>query len=271
MNLLRARIYVFLAGAMWSLGGLLIKTISLPGTKIIFYRALFAACICIPWLKLKELAITWHRLAAMVIYAILVTLFVLATKMTSSANAIILQYMSPFFVLIFGYFILKEKIEKKNVICLFIAMSGIVAILLGNRDEKDTLGIVLAIGSGIAFAAYTLLQRYLKDESPFAMVFLCNIAAVVLLAPFIFPDYHIGNTNLFLIIFMGVVQIGIPYVLFIKGLKVLTAQEGSLITLIEPVLNPVWVAIVIGEIPSAATLIGGILILFALLFRFIKI
>ena len=270
MNISKARIYVFLAGIMWSLGGVFIKSIHLPGLTITFYRSLFAAIICIPWLRLKDLNLTWAKLFAMLLYTAVVSLFVLASKTTTAANAIILQYISPFFVLVLGSIFLKEKIEKKNVFCLFITMIGILIILAGSKSQKDITGILFAIGSGIAFALYTLMQRFLKDESPFAMVFLYNISAVLLLSFFIFPNFQISKIDLILIIFMGIVQLGIPYILFAKGLKILTAQEGSLITLIEPVLNPLWVVIIVGEIPSLATISGGVLILIALSFRFIK-
>lgn len=270
MNNLKARLQVVSASALWSLGGVFIKSISLPGLTIVFYRAIFAAFSCIFKLKLKDLKLTKLKLMAMVSSVFLVSLYVVAVKNTTAANAIILQYIFPFFVLIFGRVILKEKIERNNVISIAIAMTGITVILLGSADQKDTFGIMLAIGSGIAFAFYTIFQRALKNESPHAVVFINNAGTALMLIPFIYPSFHISGFQLILLSLMGIIQLGIPNILYAKGLKVLTAQEASLIALVEPVLNPIWVILLVGEVPSNSTIAGGCLILSALLFKFIS-
>lgn len=270
MNYSKARLQVLSASTLWSLGGVFIKSISLPGLTIVFYRSIFAASACIFKLKLKDLKFTWLKFSAMIASATLVSLYVIAVKNTTAANAIILQYVFPFFVLIFGRIILKEKIERNNVICILIAMFGIAIILLGSNNNKDTLGIILAIGSGIAFAFYTIIQRALKDESPNAVVFINSAGTALILMPFVYPAFHINMAQIIALAAMGIIQLGFPNILYAKGLKILTAQEASLIALVEPILNPIWVLLIVKELPSLNTIVGGSLILAALIFKFIS-
>ena len=260
----RARLYVLLAGLLWSLAGVFIKSLELHPLTIVFYRSLFASMFFLLFVPAKSRTASFPLLVSVVSYTAAISFFVSANKLTTAANAIVLQYIAPIFVFIFVRLLFREAISKINLITLFLAMAGVGIIYGGSVGEPDSAGVMMAVLSGLLFAIYMTNLRFLKTVHPAYLTLVNNLVCWLALLPLVWTQLSLSLADGFLLAIMGVVQLGIPYFLFSKGLETISLQEASLLVLIEPVLNPIWVALVVGETPSAATLVGGGVILFTL-------
>jgi drug/metabolite transporter (DMT)-like permease len=263
-----ARLYLVVAAILWSLAGVFIKFLSLPPLALVFYRSLFASLFFILLIR-KSGAIRGRvLLLSMISYTAAISLFVSANRLTTAANAIILQYTAPIFVFVIVHFVFREMISGPSWIALSMGMTGIAVIFAGTAGQPDLAGVTLAVASGLLFAIYMLSVGLLTQVNAGTLTFLNNLACCALLLPFVFDQLSLSLSEGALLAVMGVVQLGIPYWLFSKSLETASIHEASLIVLIEPVLNPIWVALVVGEIPSAITLIGGGLIIAGLAIRY---
>jgi drug/metabolite transporter (DMT)-like permease len=202
-------------------------------------------------------------------YTAAISAFVSANKFTSAANAIVLQYTAPIFVFLFSWLVLREKVARLNLGALAVAMIGIAIISGDSAGQPEMAGVLLALLSGLLFAAYMInLQRMASIGAVF-LTWVNNISCALLLFWFVQERLDLTWTEGMILAVMGAVQLGLPYFLFSRGLRTVSLQEASLIALIEPVLNPLWVALLVGEIPSRATLVGGGMILLGLGVRYL--
>lgn len=255
-----------LAAILWSVGGLLIKWIPLHPMAIAGARSgiavVFIAIVCRP------LHFTWSKAqwGAAVGFALTVTCFVAATKLTTAANAILLQYTAPVYVAFLSVRLLGESISRRAVLALSCAALGMVLFFLENLSTQYLLGNMLAILSGVAFAAMAICMKLQKGISTTESMLLGNGLAALAGLPFLFMGSlpTVQDTSLLLI--LGLFQIGLPYILYSFAIRHVTALEGTLIPMIEPILNPVWVALFYGEIPSLMAILGGGVVMTSLLF-----
>ncbi len=162
-----------------------------------------------------------------------------------------------------------EPIAKSNLLTLVSGMVGIAIIFSGSEGAQDLQGVTVAAFSGFLFSIYMVNLRFLRVINPFVLTFANNLVCFLVLLPLAASGLAVSVDQILALAVMGVVQLGIPYYLFSKGLQSISLQEASLIVLIEPVLNPIWVALVVGEVPSAHTLAGGGVILFSLVLRYL--
>ena len=266
----RGRLEVLAAGLRWSLGGVVIKSIAAPAAVIAATRSLFAALVFFPFVRRRPAASVAVTLASTLAYTGVVGLFVWSTKMTTAANAIILQYTAPAWVFLIAWLSRGERPERRDLVTLAGGLIGITVIYLGSA-AGDLPGISLAVLSGILFAAWMVLTHSARDLDPAAMTFVNNLGAVALLLPIALLGGGGWPTPMqaLALAVMGTVQLGIPYLLFSRGVRSLRSQEASLIVLVEPVLNPLWVALVAGERPAPATFAGGVIILLTLALRYV--
>jgi drug/metabolite transporter (DMT)-like permease len=149
-------------------------------------------------------------------------------------------------------------------------MVGVGFISVDNAGEPEMSGVLLALLSGVLFAVYMVNLQRLKEFSATYLTWLNNLVCALLLLPFVEARLALSTDQLLIVAIMGAVQLGLPYFLFSRGLRSIPLQEAALIALVEPVLNPVWVALIIGEIPSFATVLGGAMILAALAVRYLS-
>lgn len=246
-----------------------IKFLDVPPLTIVFYRSLFAFLVFTPFLRRSEWRIDAPVLVSVASYTAAISSFVAANKLTTAANAIVLQYTAPIFVFLFSWLVLKEKISGLNCLALAVSMIGVAIISFGSAGRPEMAGVLLALLSGLLFAAYIVNLRMAQDVSPVFLTWINNIGCALLLLLIVKSQLALTLTQLWIVAVMGAVQLGVPYFLFSKGLQTVPLQEASLIALIEPVLNPLWVALMVGEIPSTATIAGGGLILVGLGVRYI--
>jgi drug/metabolite transporter (DMT)-like permease len=259
---------ILCAACLWSLAGVFIKFLDLPPLTIVFYRSFFAALIFTPFLRRSDWRINRPILISMITYTAAISAFVAANKLTTAANAIVLQYTAPIFVFLFSRLVLGEKISKLNCFALAVSMMGVAIISLDSAGDPDMAGVLLALLSGVLFAAYMVNLRGTQEVNPGYLTWINNSACALLLAYLVKSQLALSGNEIFILAIMGAVQLGMPYFLFSKGLQTVSLQEAALIALVEPVLNPLWVALTVGEVPSAATLAGGGMILVGLGLRY---
>ena len=268
-NIARGRLLILSAALLWSLAGVFIKFLDVPPLTIVFYRSLFACLIFTPFVRRADWQISGSILLSVLTYSAAISAFVSANKLTTAANAIVLQYTAPIFVFLFARVVLREKITRPNGLALSAGMAGVGVISLDSAGEPEMAGVLLALLSGLLFAAYMINLRRTHEVSAVYLTWINNAVCALLLLLVVQSQLALTWHQLGILAVMGALQLGLPYFLFSKGLQRVSLQEASLIALIEPVLNPIWVALTIGEIPSGATLNGGAMILAGLGVRYL--
>ena len=247
-------VYVLIAVLLWSTGGLFIKLTTLDAYQVTFFRSLFAAIIVLILTRKNGLKINAFGIFTSIIYALLLFLFVWATKKTTAANAIFLQYTAPNYILIFAPFVIGEKFHWRDLFTVVVVLAGMSLFFVGQLRLEDYQGNTAALLSGIFLGLYIMLLRHPKAEgfNPVIAVIYGNFLLAALTAPSgISALPSMTFMDWFAVTFLGIFQIGISYILFIKGVRGGTRPlDASLIGFIEPLLNPVWVFIFVGERPS---------------------
>jgi len=252
----------------WSLGGVLLKSVDWPPVAVGGGRGLVAALFLLA-VGGRSLRFTWSplQLATALAYTGCTVLFAAATKLTTAANAILLQYTAPVWVALFGAWLLGERARRADWWTIAASFVGMAVFLYDGLQFHSLTGIVLAIASGVAFAAMILLMRKQKDGSTLEAVILGNLLGFLIGLPAMASAGLPDARSLVALLLLGVVQLGIPYLLYSRAIRHVTALEGVLIPVIEPILNPIWVMLVIGEKPSPLALAGGAIVLGAVTWR----
>ncbi len=263
----RAVLMLLAAALLWSSGGLLIKWIEWNPVAIAGMRSLIgAALIGVAFRRELRFAPSFELIGGALAYAGTVVLFVIANKMTTAANTVLLQYTAPVYVILFSPWFLGERASRRDWLILLVMMGGMVLFFLDKLTLTGYWGNIIALVDGFCFGWMTLFMRRQKDGSALSSLLLGNLLAGAIGLPFMFqsmPDLS-GWIGLSL---LGVLQLGLPYILFALALRHVRAVEGILIPMIEPVLNPVWVFLLLGETPGVWALVGGTIILGAVMFR----
>ena len=257
-------IAVFITAILWSSGGLFIKLISLDAMELSFFRCLIAAIVFALIFRKKLLVVNGFTFVNAIFYAIVLISFVIATKTTTAANAIFLQSTAPIYVLIFEPIINKTKQERINVITIAVCFIGMIFFFLGEISPGHLEGNIIALFSGIMFAAMFLGLRKNGKEYQQSSIFYGNIIVTLLCIPFVLDLKPLSVDDIWMVTFLGVFQIAFAYAFFSYGLKRTLAVEASIISMFEPVLNPVWVFIGYREVPSGWAIVGGVIIITAI-------
>lgn len=255
------RLSVAAAALLWSSGGLAIKLVPLSAFGVVFWRSLIAAVFLI--LFFRPSLERWRRASWTTgfVYAAMILSFVSATKMTTAANAIFLQYTAPLYVLLFAPMLLQEPFRKADAVTLAVSLAGMSLFFVGKLGAGTLTGNLVGVASGVFFGGVILLLRRDTSRDAMASVFLGNLLAAGLALPFAWDRLALDGKGVALILFLGIVQMGISYIFFVRGLTAVTAAEASLIGMLEPVLNPVWVWLGIGERPTPWAALGGAIVL----------
>jgi len=274
--------FVLLAVLLWSTGGLFIKGTTLDAFSVNLGRSLFAAVTVAIFTYHKGLKLNGFTLLTSFLYAGTLSFFVYANKTTTAANAIFLQYTAPIYILILAPFILKEKFRASDLITVIVCLAGMSLFFLETPGAENRLatnifrGNIAALVSGVFFGLYFILLRHprsLENENPALSVFYGNIIIVLLMFPLIFnnPPAQISSNDILAILFLGIFQIGIAYVLFTKGIaEGVRSLDASIVGFVEPLLNPIWVFLILGERPSQWAILGGAIIIAAVIFHSVK-
>ncbi len=250
---------------LWSIAGLFIKVVQWNPLAIAGVRSAIAALVVLAYLGKPRFHWSFPQVAAALSSAITMLLFVSANKTTTAANAILLQYVSPVFTALLGAWILKERAHWEHWVSFCFVAVGMVLLFMDQLGGGRLLGNVMAVMAGLTFSLYFVFMRQQKDGSPLESVLLANaITAVTGIAVALFLPLPAFSWPAFgALAILGVFQIGLSSILFTVAIRRVPAVFASLIAVIEPVFNPVWVFLALGERPGSTALAGGLIILLA--------
>ena len=199
-------------------------------------------------------------------YAATMILFVIANKMTASANVILLQYIAPVWAAFLGWIIAKERPRSEHWVAMGAIAVGLYVFFKNGLSGGSNLGNGIAVISGVTFGAYSVFMRLQKKGRPEDSVLLAHLFTALICFPFLFVVPPIPTApSIGAILALGILQIGVASLLFAYAIRRITAVQAMLTAVVEPVLNPLWVFVVTGEKPSPSALLGGSIILAAVI------
>ncbi len=261
-------LFVLAAALLWSTGGLFIKATELSAFELSFGRSLLAAATVAYFTRRQGFRVNSLTVVAALLYAALLLLFVQATKMTTAANAIFLQYTAPVYVLIFEPLIFNEKYRRRDVMVVAACVVGVALFFVGRVRPEQMNGNLLALLSGACFAAFMLILRHPRAGAVnrASSIIYGNLLLAVVCAPFFFAGLEkVKLSDVGIIAFLGLFQIGLSYTLFTRGIeRGVRSLDAGLVGYVEPVSNPLWVYLILGERPGAWALMGGVIIVVAI-------
>ncbi|MCC6866570.1 MAG: EamA family transporter [Ignavibacteria bacterium] len=268
-------IYISFTAFLWSTSGFFIKYLTINAFQISFYRSLIAAItiLGISIFRKQKLKFEFDKVSifAAIFYAGILILFVIATKMTTAANAIFLQFTAPIYLVVLEPLFMKTKFDTKNIITIVICICGMILFFFGKLELGNIYGNLIAICSGICFAMFSLLVKYKKivhkNDNTLHNIVIGNALVAVIAFFIIFPELSLDLKQFFILLYMGAIQIGVSYIIFNEGIKYVSATESMIIATLEAIFNPIWVFIGIGETPSIYSIAGGIIIFGAIIWR----
>jgi DME family drug/metabolite transporter len=267
-------LFILFAALLWSTGGLFIKWSSLSTFEISLGRSLLAAITVALVTRREGFGFNWMTALTSFLYAALLILFVVATRKTTAANAIFLQYTAPIYVLIFEPLLFKEKFRVVDAVVVTVCIGGMSLFFLGKLGANAIEGNLAALASGLCMAFYFLLLRHPHSQRVnrassviYGNVLVVLVSAVVLVSGWnsgIWQPRPIESRDVMIILYLGIVQIGLAYALFTLGIaRGVRSLDAGIAGYIEPVLNPIWVFLVLGERPSNWAILGGTIIITA--------
>jgi drug/metabolite transporter (DMT)-like permease len=261
-----AVLLLVITSLLWSLGGVLIKAVDWHPMAKAGARSAIAVCVIFWTVRRPLFSWSMNQIVGAAGYVAAVSFFVVATDLTTAANAVFLQYTAPAYVALLGWRLLGERTRAMDWVCIGFALLGVAMLCRDGLAANSLPGIAAGLASGFGMAVMVIFLRREKDGSPEAALLLGNIATAVIGLPFGIGKMP-GAGEWGILVVLGVFQLGLPYVLYGLAIRHVTAIEAILIPLMEPVLNPVWVLIFMGEKPGLWSLCGAGLVLGAVLVR----
>lgn len=274
------RLQIAVAALLFSTGGAAIKFASLTGWQLASFRSAVAAVVLWIALPVARRGISWRAAIVGVAYAATLVAFVLANRLTTSANAIYLQSTAPLFLILFAPLLLREPVRRSDVPILVAVLAGMLLVMSGTDAPSSTAadparGNLLALFSGATYALMICGLRWLGHadrggEGALAAVVLGNLLAALIALPMALPVSSSSPADWLVVIYLGAFQIGLAYVLVTRGLKQVPALDASLLLLVETALNPVWTWLLLGEKPGPLALAGGAVIIAATIMQAVR-
>jgi drug/metabolite transporter (DMT)-like permease len=271
---LRDRLNVVIGGVLFSTGGVAIKAAALTGWQLSCFRSFVAGVAVLLLVPNARHGWSWRSLVVAVPYAATFTLFTLANKLTTAANAIFLQDTAPFYILLLGPLLLGERIRRNDIALMLALIIGLGLIFnsIQNSSEIATnpeLGNLLATCAGLSWALTVIGLRWIairskehKEQPEAAVVTGCFLASLMAVF-FSFPVESSTTVDWLIIFYLGVFQIGLAYSLIAKGIRSISALETSLLLLVEPVFSPIWAWLLLAENPGFLSILGGSIVISA--------
>jgi len=262
----KAIIFLVICAVLWSTSGVLVKVIDWQPPAILAGRALFTSLLFLAYLRRLPTRLTRWKVMAAVAAFLTQFLFVTSTKLTTAANAIFLQYTAPIYVVLLGFWLLREKPTRTDWISMFIVFLGLLLFFGDKLSTSGFYGNLLAVLSGVTSAVMVVSFRAQKDGTPAESVLIVSLFTAVFGFPFILRETW-TLTNWLIIAFLGLFQIGLAFILFTQAIKHIPALEANLIGTLEPVLNPIWVFLFLGESMGSFAFMGALVVLAGVIFN----
>ena len=257
-------VYVLMAAILFSIGGLCIKLIPWSPLSINGARNFISAIIIGSYLK-----ITKHKIVinpAVIFGAVcmtgVTTLYCMANKLTTAANTIVLQFTAPIFVIFFMWMFFEEKPKRVDIIASAVVFAGIICFFVDGLSSGNTLGNGIAVLSGVAYAGVFMMNSFEKSDS-LSSIFLGQTLSAITCIWFVFGETDFGVTAVGGILALGIFQLALAYIFMAKGLDEVPAVTASLTTAIEPILNPLLVAIFYQEAITPLSFMGAVIVISA--------
>ena len=271
---IRHRLLLIAAAALFSTGGAAIKAATLTSWQIAGFRSGIAALALVLLVPAARRGWTWRLWPVAATYAATLVLFVLATRLTTSANAIFLQSTAPLYLLLFAPLLLKEPIHRSDLLFIAAVGFGMVLVLLAADRAAATapnpaLGNRFGAGAGLAWAltvsGLRWIGRHGAENASTPAVAAGNLIAFAVCLPVALPVGKIGASDVAVLLYLGVFQIALAYFFVTRAIRYVPAFEATAVLLLEPALNPVWTWLVHHEHPGWQAIAGGAIILAATL------
>lgn len=259
----RAIFEMLLCAALWSIAGIFIKLIPWNSIVIAGIRSLIAGAVMFVYMRYKRIGFKADRRSMLGGLALCCTLtcFVAANKLTTAANSIVLQFSAPMFIVVFSVLFLKKKFSRSDIFAVVLTMLGISLFFFDQLTPGHLLGNCVAIVAGMAFAGYYMSLEGASESERMSAILMAHGLTFCVSIPFIaLEPPELGAAPVICIFILGVVQLGIPYVLLGRASGSCPPLACSLLGAVEPLLNPVWVFIFDGEAPGMWALIGGVVV-----------
>ena len=255
----RARLLLLVAAALWSMSGVFLK--SLPEVHwiaIAGVRSIFASLLFLPGLTQARPG-AGKLVPAVLIYAFLVSTLMGSMQLGTAAQGIWLQYIAPALVALWAWRVQHQRLRSSETLAVLLTCAALVLIVTGGEGEGHRQSVALGLVSGVSFGVFILLLKSLQEVPPSAIFVWTNLGTAAILLPIALAlgiRLPSAPAELGLLAAMGLVQLALPYHFFQRGLAGVRALEASLIILLEPILNPIWVYLAIGEVPSGRVIAG---------------
>lgn len=261
-------IQMVICSILWSTAGLFIGYIDLNPFAIAGYRGLVAGITILSFMLIARYKIIVNKktLISMIFVSATALCFVLSTKLADAANAIVLQYTAPIYIVLFSAIFLKKKPKKNDLITIIVTMVGIVLFFVESLKGGNLLGNILGLCAGVSMGfMFICVGECDKDEKLSGIMLSEFLTATIgiVVSLFLEKSFTTEPIPILCILFLGVFQLGIPYTLYGLANANCPALLCCLIAAIEPVLNPVLVAIVTGNVPSPLAIVGGVVVIAA--------
>ena len=259
----RAILEMLLCAALWSIAGIFIKLIPWNSIVIAGLRSLIAGLVMFVYMRARGIGFTADRrsLAGGAALCLTLTCFVAANKLTTAANSIVLQFTAPMFIVVFSALFLKKRFSRADVLAVVLTMAGISLFFFDQLTPGHLAGNCVAMFAGMAFACYYMSLEGASESQRMSAILIAHGLTFLVGLPFTFvypPELSAAPVACILV--LGVVQLGIPYVLLGRASGACPPLACSLLGAVEPLLNPVWVFIFDGEAPGLWALIGGVVV-----------
>ena len=253
--------FIFLAAVCFSLGGLLIKMIPWQAMSINAWRCGISVCILLLFARLSrnKLRLTRGVVLGALAMCLTVSCYALANKLTTAANTILIQYTAPAFVILFLWFCFRERPKKLDVIACLLVFLGIAFFVLDGLSAGNLAGNLIALVSGVGYAWVFLLNKIPGGDPLFSTILGHGMCFVIGLPWAVKEEAYTGSAVLCAVL-LGVFQLGLAYIFFTTGIRTAPPVSASLVGGIEPILNPVLVALVLGETLTGLSVIGGVIV-----------
>ncbi len=263
----KAIVEMLLCAALWSIAGIFIKLIPWNGFAVAALRSLVAGTVIALYMAIRRLRFIPSRQAivAGVLEGCVYLCFVCANKLTTAANAIVLQFCSPAFIVIFSALFLKEKIKRSDVTVVLFTLTGITLFFLDRIEGGYVLGNCVALLAGMVMAGMFMTIGKLEGAERFSAVLIGQIFAFLVGLPFCFTQrLEFSAVPVLSVLILGVFQLGISYILYAKSADYCPPLACCLLGALEPLLNPVWVFLFNGERPGPFALVGAVVVIGAI-------